>query len=132
MYHQCEMDFSEWLVKELERRGWSRSEAARRGNISPSMFDKVINGYAKPGIKFLDGIAQAFEMSPTMIYRKAGLLPEVGGEKITFHDWEHMLQQLTPEEQEEIYSIMDMKIKRRQQAEASARAANFKLGKVKK
>lgn len=26
------------------------------------MFDKVINGYAEPGIKFLKGIAQAFEI----------------------------------------------------------------------
>ena len=99
------MDFSEWLVGELEKRGWSRSEAARRGNISPSMFDKVINGFSKPGIKFLDGIAQAFEISPTIVYRSAGLLPATGGEKITREDWEFMLQQLTPEEQEEIYSI---------------------------
>ena len=54
------MNFSEWLISELERRGWSRSEAARRGGISSSMIDKVINGYSKPGIRFLEGIAQAF------------------------------------------------------------------------
>lgn len=57
------MEFSEWIVSELEKRGWSRSEAARRGNISPSMFDKVINGYSKPGVKFIEGIARAFNMS---------------------------------------------------------------------
>ena len=73
-YHQSGMDFSEWLVAELDQRGWSRSEAARRGDISSSMFDKVINGYAKPGKKFLDGLAQAFEMPPIVLYRKAGLL----------------------------------------------------------
>jgi transcriptional regulator with XRE-family HTH domain len=57
------MDFSEWLVKELIARGWSRSEAARRGGISPSMFDKVINGYSRPGVKFIEGVARAFKMS---------------------------------------------------------------------
>ena len=126
------MEFSEWIVGELEKRGWSRSEAARRGSISPSMFDKVINGYAKPGIKFLDGLAQAFEMSPTVVYRKAGLLPADGGEKITKEDWQHMLQQLTPEEQDEIYSIMEMKIQRRKKAEQEKRAKNFKPSKVTK
>ena len=50
-------------MKELESRGWSRSEAARRGDISPSMFDKVINGYAEPGMKFLKGISKAFGIS---------------------------------------------------------------------
>jgi transcriptional regulator with XRE-family HTH domain len=57
------MNFSEWLVEELAIRGWSRSEAARRGGVSPSMFDKVINGYAKPGIKFINGISKAFSIS---------------------------------------------------------------------
>lgn len=57
------MEFSEWIVTELDKRGWSRSEAARRGKISPSMFDKVINGNSKPGVKFIEGIARAFNMS---------------------------------------------------------------------
>lgn len=62
MYHQYTMQFSERIVKELDIRGWSRSEAARRGKISPSMLDKVINGYSEPGIKFLKGISQAFNI----------------------------------------------------------------------
>lgn len=131
MYHQKTMDFSEWLVAELAERGWSRSEAARRGNISPSMFDKVINGHAKPGIKFLDGLAQAFKMPSVFVYRKAGLLPE-GGKSITFDDWQNLLTQLLPEEQEEMREIMQMKIERRQKTDKSARSENFKSGKIKK
>lgn len=56
------MEFSEKVVSELEKRGWSRSEAARRGGISPSTFDKIINGFSEPGIRFLKGIAQAFDV----------------------------------------------------------------------
>jgi len=67
MYYQNTMGFSEWIVAELEKRGWSRSEAARRGKISPSMFDKVINGYSKPGMKFIDGIARAFKVSKSQV-----------------------------------------------------------------
>ena len=114
MYYQHSMDFSEWLVEELEARGWSRSEAARRGDISPSMFDKVINGYAKPGKKFADGIAQAFGISPIVVYRKAGLLPnKSGGEDVRLEDWEFLLSQLSPEDQEELRQIAEMKIERR-------------------
>ena len=65
------MDFSEWIVSELEKRGWSRSEAARRGDISPSMFDKVINGHSEPGIKFIKGIAKAFKMSDAQVMMRA-------------------------------------------------------------
>ena len=64
------MNFSEWIVAELDHRGWSRSEAARRGGISPSMFDKVINGYAKPGIRFIEGLAKAFGISKHEVLAK--------------------------------------------------------------
>lgn len=124
------MEFSEWIETELERRGWSRSEAARRGQISPSMFDKVINGYSKPGIKFLEGIARAFGISITIVYRAAGLLPP-GDANATFEDWQYLLVQLSPEDQEELRKIAEMKLERHRTEEAKARAAQFRP-KVKK
>lgn len=77
---QSAMTFSEWLTTELYKRGWSRSEAARRGKISASMFDKVINGHSQPGMRFIQGIALAFGMTPaevmtyTKLSRKKDLL----------------------------------------------------------
>jgi transcriptional regulator with XRE-family HTH domain len=71
-YYQL-MDFSIWLNLELETRGWSRSEAARRGNVSASMFDKVINGQAKPGINFCRGVAKAFNLPVIEVFRRAGI-----------------------------------------------------------
>lgn len=69
MYHQCTMDFSEWLEAKLDEKGWSRSEAARRGGISASMYDKVINGHAKPGLKFIEGVARAFRMEVSEVMK---------------------------------------------------------------
>jgi len=110
------MNFSEWLVSELEKRGWSRSEAARRGNISPSMFDKVINGYAKPGVKFLDGVAQAFDISPINVYRKAGLLPTDSTEnKVNFEDWKELIEGLNKDDQEDILVMIRAKLKRKKE-----------------
>jgi len=125
------MNFSEWIESELVKRGWSRSEAARRGGISPSMFDKVINGFAKPGTKFISGIAQAFGVSPAMVFQK--LKGETkDNEEVSFEDWKTILNLLTSEEQEEIRQIAEMKIERRQKSEQSARAAKFKEGMLKK
>jgi len=68
-------NFVNWLTAELESRHWSRSEAARRGGISPSSFDKVINGYSQPGLAFCQGIARAFNMPLEYVFVQAGILP---------------------------------------------------------
>lgn len=51
-----------WINQQLNDRGWSRSEAARRGGISSSMIDKVIGGFAQPGLDFCKGISRAFNV----------------------------------------------------------------------
>ena len=38
------------------------------------MFDKIINGSSKPGMRFLDGLAQAFGISPITRLRTAQFL----------------------------------------------------------
>ena len=69
--------FAGWVQSKLDEKGWSRLEAARRGEISASMFDKVINGYANPGPDFCTGVARAFGIPPEDVFRRAGLLPEL-------------------------------------------------------
>jgi transcriptional regulator with XRE-family HTH domain len=87
MYYQVTMGFPERLVQELEHKGWSRSEAARRGGISASMFDKVINGYSQPGIKFLKGIARAFDKSLPEILSWMDAPKDDDAENITLAEW---------------------------------------------
>lgn len=132
MCQMSSIDFPAWLQEEINKRDWRPTDLAKRARISDAAVSRILRGERKADTDTLLAFSEVFSISPITIFRKAGLLPDTGGEKITKDDWEHMLQQLTPEEQDEIYSIMDMKIKRRQQAEASARAANFKPGKVKK
>jgi transcriptional regulator with XRE-family HTH domain len=70
-----EKEFVNWLIEELNTRGWNNSELARRANISPSMVSVVISGHSKPGINFCVGVARAFNMSPEQVQRLAGLIP---------------------------------------------------------
>ncbi len=67
-------DFGRWVTRQLQERGWTRSEAARRGGISPSMMDKVIGGFANPGLDFCRGLALAFNLPVETVLRQAGIL----------------------------------------------------------
>lgn len=67
--------FVKRINDELDRRGWSRAEAARRGRVSDSMFSKVISGYANPGLDFCRGVARAFDWPLEDVFRLAGILP---------------------------------------------------------
>ena len=73
-----DQDFPRWLNEQLEERGWSRSEAARRGKISASALDKVIGGFSRPGLEFCQGIARAFKIPVEDVLRQAGILPMYG------------------------------------------------------
>ncbi len=71
-------DFAAWITTLREERGWSHSEAARRGGFSASMFDKVVAGQAQPGLDFCRGIAQAFGIPLVEVFRRAHILPAAG------------------------------------------------------
>ena len=74
-----------WINSELDQRGWSRSEAARRGGFSSSTLDKVIGGFSRPGPVLCRGIARAFGLPDDEVFRKAGILSAtVRGRRIIY------------------------------------------------
>ncbi len=42
-------DFETWLNEELQSRGWSQSELARRGGVNSSSINRIMSGERKPG-----------------------------------------------------------------------------------
>jgi transcriptional regulator with XRE-family HTH domain len=68
-------EFTEWLKQESEERGWSFREIARRGGLSSGAISNVMTGNALPGWELCVGVAQAFDVAPEVVFRKAGLLP---------------------------------------------------------
>ncbi len=69
--------FTRWPGGEMDKRGWSQSELARRSRpkITPTLVSQVMSGQ-KPGEKFLTGIAFALGIPREEVFRRAGLLPE--------------------------------------------------------
>ena len=121
-------NFGDWLLKEFENRNWSQSDLVKAAGISRGTLSNIIIGTRVIGEKSLIAIANALNISPITLFRKAGLLPEVG-ELVSFDDWQHLLAQLSPEEQEEMRQIAVMKIERSRKAEKSSRATNLKAKK---
>ncbi len=119
------MQFSYWLQSEREIREWSQSDLARRSGLHRAVISKLETG-TRPMPETLMQLAKAFNLPPVFVFRKAGLLPEAPSDQVRLEDWEYLLNQLPPDEQEEVRQIALMKIERRQKAEAAARAANFK------
>lgn len=119
-------DFSNWLFEQMNLRGWSQADLSRASGLNRQVISNYINiRRTNPEPDALIAIATAFKISPITVFRKAGLLPE-GGDQISFEDWQHLIAQLTEEEQEEMREIITMKIERRKKSEQAARAAKFR------
>lgn len=57
------MNFSDWVLTESQRRGWSQATLAARAGLSLSTVRRVlVTGSRKPGMRFFTGIARAFEL----------------------------------------------------------------------
>lgn len=112
------VEFGEWIQAEREKRSWSQSDLSRYSGLHRAVISKIESG-TRPMPETLSALAQAFKISPITIFRIAGLLPE-GGDNAAFEDWQFLLNQLPPEEQEEVRKIVEMKIERRQKEDQSA------------
>lgn len=104
-------DFATWLDAELQQRGWSRSEAARRGKISASMLDKVITGYARPGLTFYQGVAKAFAMPLEEVMRRAGILPmpadATASDRRSVKEAMRQFERLPPDDQRRVSDLIN-------------------------
>ena len=68
-------EIGEWLEGQLEERGWSSSELARRAGISQSSVSNVLTGKQIPGLEFCKGVAKALDVRTEELLEQAGHLP---------------------------------------------------------
>lgn len=71
-----EARFRDLVVEEMQARGWSMSELARRIGVSAQSVSYVLSGTNRVTYDFCMGIAGAFDWSPTDTLRMAGKLPD--------------------------------------------------------
>lgn len=69
------INFTEWLMKQIEERDISMREFARRGEISHTSVSNVLAGKTDPTADFCLGVARALKLKPDYVLRKSGHLP---------------------------------------------------------
>jgi transcriptional regulator with XRE-family HTH domain len=70
-------DFTQWLSEQVEDRGWTFNELARRAGLSSGTVSKVMTQAVLPSWDFCAAVAGALGMRPESVLRQAGLLPQL-------------------------------------------------------
>ena len=94
-------EFSDWQIKERDKRGWSQSELARRAHISQSQVSRVESGNS-PGFDYLDSISRAFRYPLENVYRIAGLLYNLPAEDPRLAELNYLFEYLDEDDRQEI------------------------------
>ncbi len=68
--------FSDWLVIQLNDKGWSQAELSRQAGVSRAAISAVIVGTRNPGNDLCEAIARALKLPPETVFRAAGILPK--------------------------------------------------------
>jgi transcriptional regulator with XRE-family HTH domain len=105
-------NFVEWLLGEIDNRGWNQSELARRSGISHGRISQVISG-EKPGSDFCIAVARAFNISIEEVLSRAGIIPLPDLKTAIQQEANILFSQLSDAEQEMLLTQMRALVERR-------------------
>src|SRR5512139_3151474 len=69
-----QISFSQWLNKEVRKRGWTQSDLGRAACLNRAVINKLFNGQCQPKHATLQALSCGFDLPIETIYRAAGLL----------------------------------------------------------
>ena len=70
-------DFSDYLVDEMKKRGWTQADLSKAAGINRQVISTYVNRQRKkPEVDVLVSIARALKIPPETVMRAAGLLPK--------------------------------------------------------
>lgn len=105
-----ETTFVEWLQGELNQRGWSQADLARRSHVTQTHISRIMSEMRRPGPDALMNIAHALRVPPDEAFRRAGLLPPRGAtaaDLARYNDMLDTIASLTPENQALVFSLVE-------------------------
>jgi len=70
------MTFKEWLVYQMEQRGWNQADLADEAGISRGAVSHIFSGARHPGIDMLNAMSRALQLPAEQVFRAAGVLDE--------------------------------------------------------
>jgi transcriptional regulator with XRE-family HTH domain len=95
--------FAEWLVKELEERGWSQADLARETGLTTGGVSNLINQVRKPNPDTCNVIAHALKLPSEIVLQAAGYWkPETSEKPPGFEEWVYIFTTATEQQRQEI------------------------------
>ena len=105
-------EFLDWINENLQKRGWTRADLARRTKISQSAYSMIFSGQREPGNDVLSALAKVFDLDLENVFRIAGILPAPKEWSPTQAEWDDVFDRLSPQDQEELLQIARLKLDR--------------------
>jgi transcriptional regulator with XRE-family HTH domain len=93
-------DFPNWLMQEMEKRGWNQSELAEKAGMTPTAISDVLKGKRNPGLQFCKGVARAFDVTLGEVLRHANIAPPIPPKDAWVEEMTYMLLNMPPEYRE--------------------------------
>ncbi len=95
--------FVEWLIKRLNKKGWTREELSRRSGVDSGSIANIINRKTDLGPDVARKIAKPLEVSQVFIFRLAGLIDEelIDEEAEAWQEIRRILSTMPPNRHEE-------------------------------
>lgn len=116
------MDFSDWLISQMNRQGWSQSDLARASGLNrQSISDYVNKRRTNPDANALNSIARALKLPPEEVYRAAGLLPGQPKSNPSVEEILHIARQLPQTDLDDLIALARTKLERHERIKKSAR-----------
>lgn len=95
-------NLADMLLSELEERGWTQAELAKRSGITPAQISRIISGQRGAETKTLVAIANALKMPPDTLLHAAELLPPDVEENEITKEIKYRTSELPVEDQKEV------------------------------
>lgn len=112
--------FSDWLLQQLQDKGWSQAELARASGLTRQAISNYINGVVrKPDEDALASIARGLRLPVQTVYQAAGILPPKPEMDEQTERLLHLYNQMTDDEREEWVALGEFVFGRRKARKAS-------------
>lgn len=108
-----ESTFSNWILQELDKRGWSQSDLARASGLTRGGVSNIVNEKSSIGIDSATGIAKAFGVPVTEVLSAAGVIPKMPEATAEEEQLLYLFRQLSDYDREAVLNFVEFTSRRK-------------------
>ncbi|NMC59505.1 MAG: helix-turn-helix transcriptional regulator [Candidatus Methanofastidiosa archaeon] len=107
---ETKIDFSAWLLQELEKREWTQAKLAEKAHVKKSTISRILRGERGIGNEVAISIAKALDYPQEKIFRLIGLLPTIKQKSEQKEELNFLFDKLPEKEKEDLLKYIRIKL----------------------